>query len=53
MTQVLLQFGGNVSEIFAGMMILSCKLSNQSSEIIEDDIKLLNALVSRFERGDI
>ena len=43
----------NVSEIFDGMMIISDKLSNQSSEIIQDDINLLNSLVSRFESRDI
>ena len=43
----------NVSEIFDGMMIISDKLSNQASEIILDDINLLNSLVSRFESRDI
>jgi hypothetical protein len=43
----------NVSEIFDGMMIIQNKLSNPSHEIVQEDIDLLNSLVSRFERGDI
>ena len=40
-------------EVFDGMMIIQNKLSNPSHEIVQEDIVLLNSLVSRFERGDI